>query len=65
MAPVPWTVPRFWGTHGYGSEFQCTTLTVHFFYHTRHLTVHLFYHPSQFIFYHPSQFIFFTTPHSL
>ena len=22
MAPVPWTVPRFWGTHGYGSEFQ-------------------------------------------
>ena len=28
MAPVPWTVPRFWGTHGYGSEFQCTTLTV-------------------------------------
>ena len=22
VAPVPWTVPRFWGTHGYGSEFQ-------------------------------------------
>eukprot|EP00964_Phaeocystis_antarctica_P024201 scaffold13561_cov108-Phaeocystis_antarctica.AAC.4 len=22
MAPVPWALPRFWGTHGYGSEFQ-------------------------------------------
>ena len=31
MAPVPWTVPRFWGTHGYGSEFQWDLKSPHGF----------------------------------